>query len=140
MLIHGLVLAGAERHPDRIAFRWVDRDRTLTYAEAAEAMQRMAGALDSLGVQKGDRVTVVAHNGLDYLTAMLGAWRLGAIAALVNVRFADELEYYFADHAPKVVVYTHDLGEAVRRAPGRKADRGSSAWMGRRRARCRCRT
>jgi len=120
MLMHGLVLAGAERHPDRIALRWIDRDRTLTYAQAAQAMQRMAGALASLGVQKGDRVSVFAHNGLDYLVAMLGAWRLGAVAALVNVRFADELEYYFADHTPKVVVYTHDMGEAVRRAKGAK--------------------
>jgi acyl-CoA synthetase (AMP-forming)/AMP-acid ligase II len=118
MLMHGLVLAGAERHPDRIAFRWVERDRTLTYAETAQAMQRMAGALASLGVQKGDRVTLFAHNGLDYLVAMLGAWRLGAIAALVNVRFVDELDYYLADHAPKVAVYTHDMGEAVRRARG----------------------
>jgi len=118
MLMHGLVIAGAERHPDRIAFRWIDRDRTLTYAEAALAMQRMAGALASLGVQKGDRVSVIAHNGLDYLVAMLGAWRLGAIAALVNVRFADELNSYLADHTPRVVVYTHDMGEAVRRAKG----------------------
>ena len=39
MLMHGLVLAGAERHPDRIAFRWVDRDRAWTYAEAADAMR-----------------------------------------------------------------------------------------------------
>src|SRR5579863_5836251 len=116
MLMHGLIFAGAERHPDRVAFRWVDRDRAWTYAEAADATQRMAGALASLGVSKGDRVTVIAHNGLDYLAAMLGAWRLGAIAALVNARFAENLDYYFADHTPKVVIYSHDLGEAVRRA------------------------
>jgi acyl-CoA synthetase (AMP-forming)/AMP-acid ligase II len=120
MLMHGLVLAGAERHPEKRAFRWVDRDRAWTYAQAAEAMEHMAGALAALGVVKGDRVSVVAHNGLDYLAALLGAWRLGAIAALVNVRFADELDSYFADHTPKAVIYTHDLGEAVRRA-GAKA-------------------
>ena len=77
-------------------------------------MERMAGALASLGVAKGDRVTIFAHNGLDYLVAMLGAWRIGAIAATVNVKFANELGFYFADHTPKAVVYTHDMGEAVR--------------------------
>ena len=119
MLMHALVLTGAERHPDRVAFRWVDRDAELTYAQAADAMQRAAGALAALGVQRGDRVTIFAHNGLDYLTTMLGAWRIGAIAALVNVRFADQLAEYIADHTPRVVVYTHDQGEAVRRAaPG----------------------
>ena len=118
MLMHGLLLAGAERHPHRFAFRWVDHDAALTYAQAAEAMEKAAGALAALGVQRGDRVTIFAHNGLDYLTTMLGAWRIGAIAALVNVRFADALAEYLADHTPRVVVYTHDQGEAVRRAAG----------------------
>jgi long-chain acyl-CoA synthetase len=60
----------------------------------------MAGALASLGVGKGDRVTIFAHNGMDYLLAMFGAWRIGAVSALVNVQFAAELDYYFADHTP----------------------------------------
>ncbi|MEJ1158360.1 class I adenylate-forming enzyme family protein [Prosthecomicrobium sp. N25] len=116
MLMHQLLLDGADRTPDKLCFRWVDRDRTLTYAEAVVQMERMAGALHHLGVRKGDRVGLFAHNGMDYLAAMLGAWRLGAIAALVNVKFADELEYYWGDHEPKVVVYTHDMLPAVARA------------------------
>jgi acyl-coenzyme A synthetase/AMP-(fatty) acid ligase len=79
-------------------------------------MERCAGALHHLGVCKGDRVTIFAHNGMDYLIGMFACWRIGAIAALVNVRFADQLDYYFADHTPTVVIYTHDMGEAVRAA------------------------
>jgi len=116
MLMHRLVAAVAERQPEKPAIRWVDRDRSLTYAEADAAMERMAGGLASLGVQEGDRVTIFAHNGLDYVVAMLGAWRLGAVAATVNVKFADELAFYFGDHTPKAVVYTHDMGDVVRRA------------------------
>ena len=99
MLMHQLLYDGAKRHPDKLAFRWVDRDKTLTFAEAAAAMERFAGALHHLGVRKGDRVTIFAHNGMDYLVGLFACWRIGAIAALVNVRFADELDYYFADHA-----------------------------------------
>ena len=116
MLMHQLLLQNAARRPDAPAFRWVDRDRALSNSAAVEAMDVMAGAFHALGVRKGDRVAVFAHNGLDYVVAMLAAWRLGAISALVNVKFADELEYYFADHTPKVVVYTHDMDEAVNRA------------------------
>ena len=116
MLMHQLVLDGADRHPNRIALNWVDRKKALTYAEAAAAMNRLAGALASLGVGGGDRVTVFAHNGMDYLLAMLGAWRIGAIPALVNVKFADELSYYLSDHTPSAIVYTHDMLEPVRRA------------------------
>ncbi|MBB5751850.1 class I adenylate-forming enzyme family protein [Prosthecomicrobium pneumaticum] len=116
MLMHQLLLRGAERRPDKLAFRWVDRDRAVSYAEAVAGMEAFAGALADAGIGPGDRVTVVAHNGLDYLLTLFAAWRLGAIAALVNVRFADELDYYFDDHRPKVIVYTHDLHDKVRAA------------------------
>src|SRR5499433_2806214 len=116
MLMHQLLYDGAARHPDKIAFRWVDRDRTLTFAQAAVEMEHFAGALHQLGVRKGDRVTIFAHNGMDYLIALFACWRIGAIAALVNVRFADELDYYFADHEPSIVIYTHDMLDAVKRA------------------------
>jgi long-chain acyl-CoA synthetase len=118
MLMHKLLIDAAERRPDKLALRWVDRERSLTYAQAVDAMNRMAGALHSLGVRPGDRVSVFAHNGLDFVVAMLGTWRLGAIAALVNVRFADDLAYYFADHTPRIVIYTHDMMTAVKGAAG----------------------
>jgi long-chain acyl-CoA synthetase len=113
MLMHQLLIDGAERTPDKLALHWVDRDVALTYAQAVVSMEHMAGALASLGLKKGDRVTIFAHNGMDYLLAMFGAWRLGAIAALVNVQFAAELDYYFADHTPSLVIYTHDKADAV---------------------------
>lgn len=119
MLMHELLLKAAERAPERMAFRWVDRDRSISYAEMVRSMEAMAGALHALGVKKGDRVGVFAHNGMDYLIAMFGAWRVGAIAALVNVKFADELSWYFGDCTPSVVIYTHDMHDVVRRA---KAD------------------
>jgi long-chain acyl-CoA synthetase len=116
MLMHQLLIDGAARRPEKTALRWVDRDIALTFAEAVDGMERCAGALNHLGVRKGDRVSIVAHNGMDYLVAMFACWRIGAIAALINVRFAAELDDYFADHTPTVVIYTHDLGPQVARA------------------------
>ena len=109
MLMHQLLTRGANRVPDKTAFHWTDRGRRLTYAQAVVAMEAAAGLLHHLGVRKGDRVSIVAHNGLDYLVAMFGCWRVGAIAALVNVKLADDLDYYFGDHDPTLVIYTHDL-------------------------------
>ena len=131
MLMHQLLLDNAERRPSQTAFRWVDRDVTLTNAEAVAAMERFAGALHHLGVRKGDRVTIFAHNGMDYLVGMFACWRIGAIAALVNVRFADQLPYYFADHTPSVVIYTHDMGDAGARRGARGAVGPASRLHGR---------
>lgn len=119
MLMHQLLRDGAARRPDKIALRWVDRDIALTFAESVVAMEHYAGALHELGVRKGDRVTIFAHNGMDYLLGLFACWRIGAIAALVNVKFADELDYYFADHSPSVVIYTHDMHTAVAAAAAR---------------------
>jgi long-chain acyl-CoA synthetase len=119
MLMHQLLRDGAARTPDKIALRWVDRNIALSFADAVAAMERYAGALHALGVGKGDRVTVIAHNGMDYVLGLFACWRIGAIAALVNVRFADELDYYFADHSPCMVIYTHDLGDKVGAAASR---------------------
>jgi long-chain acyl-CoA synthetase len=116
MLMHRVLIDGAERTPDKPALHWVDRNVTLTYAQAVARMEDMAGALASLGLRRGDRVTIFAHNGMDYLLAMFGAWRVGAIAAVVNVQFASELEYYLADHTPSIVIYTHDMVDPVKRA------------------------
>ncbi|MDR3496719.1 MAG: class I adenylate-forming enzyme family protein [Ancalomicrobiaceae bacterium] len=116
MLMHHLLEQSARRIPDRIAFRWVDRGRTLSYGEAVAAMKAMAGALADIGVRPGDRVLIFAHNGLDYLVAMLGIWRLGAISALVNVKYADDLAYYVDDHRPVTIIYTHDMQAPVKAA------------------------
>ena len=116
MLMHSLLLNGAWRQPEKTAFLWVDRKVSLTYSKAVQEMEYFAGALHHLGVAPGDRVTIFAHNGMEYLLGMFACWRIGAIAALVNIRFAGELEYYLKDHQPKVVIYTHDMNEPLRRA------------------------
>ena len=50
MLMRGLLLVGAERHPDKVAFHRTNRHRGLSYAEAVDQIGRMAGALHSLNV------------------------------------------------------------------------------------------
>ena len=115
MRFHQLVVDGAARRPDRTAIHWVDRDRRLTWAELAAGMERVAGALASLGVKKGDRVGIFAHNGNDYVLTMLGAWRLGAISAHINVQYADTLDYYLNDCTPSVLIYTHDQLPAIQK-------------------------
>jgi long-chain acyl-CoA synthetase len=110
-----LLLDGAARRPERTALHWIDRDRRLTWAEAATGMERVAGALAALGVKKGDRVAIFAHNGNDYVLAMFGAWRLGAISAHVNVQYADTLDYYLNDCTPSVLIYTGDHLATVQR-------------------------
>lgn len=115
MRFHQLLVDGANRRPDNVALHWIDRDRRLTYAEAAAGAERVAGALAALGVKKGDRVGIFAHNGNDYALAMFGAWRLGAISAHINLQYADTLDYYLNDCTPSVLIYTGDHLPTIQR-------------------------
>ena len=103
----------AWRLPDQPFIYWSDRKRSLTYAEGEMQSDKLAGALAMLGVQKTDRVAIFAHNGLDYVIAMFGIWKLGAISAHISVLQKDNLEYFVKDSAPKVMIYTGDMHGAI---------------------------
>ena len=96
------------------AVHWVDRDRALTYKEAVDAMARAAAALSGFGVPPGGRVGLFAHPGLDYVVALLGAWRLGATAVLVDLADKDRFHELMTAAAPHAVVYTNDHFDYVR--------------------------
>ncbi len=96
------------------AVHWVDRDRALTYKEAVDAMARAAAVLAGFGVPPGGRVGLFAHPGLDYVVALLGAWRLGATAVLVDLADKDRFHELMTAAAPHAVVYTNDHFDYVR--------------------------
>ena len=54
--------------------------RSLTYAELAEQVQRVAGGLRDLGVDSGDRVLLLLPDGPEFIAVFLGCIRIGAVA------------------------------------------------------------
>ncbi|MEQ5787355.1 acetate--CoA ligase [Erythrobacter sp. NFXS35] len=64
--------------------------RKLTYGELHCEVVRMANALKSLGVRKGDRVTIYMPMIVEGVTAMLACARLGAVHSVVFGGFSPE--------------------------------------------------
>ena len=82
-----------------------DTVTTFTYAELLDRTERLAGALASLGVTKGDRVVIYMPMVPEAAIAMLASARLGAIHSVVFGGFAAaELASRIADAKPKVIV------------------------------------
>lgn len=75
LLPHAVERAAA-RSPDRDAVRCAGQ--ALTYAELADQAERLAGALMSQGVRRGDRVGIHAGKGLAATVAMYGIMKAGA--------------------------------------------------------------
>ncbi len=77
----------------------------ITYAELRDRVARLAGALASRGVAKGDRVVIYMPMVPEALVAMLACARLGAIHSVVFGGFAaHELAVRIDDAAPKAVI------------------------------------
>jgi fatty-acyl-CoA synthase len=87
---------GARAHPGRAALVFGDVART--HGQLHERAGRLAGALESEGVGRGDRVAMLLHNGFEFVEALLACHRLGAVAVPVNFRLApDEIAYVLRD-------------------------------------------
>ena len=91
--------------PDREALTMLPSGRRYTYAELNARANRLANWMRELGVEKGDRVSILAHNGTEYLDLVYGLAKIGAILAPLNWRLvARELVYIVNDCQPKVLL------------------------------------
>jgi acyl-CoA synthetase (AMP-forming)/AMP-acid ligase II len=89
--------------PDRPAL--IAGSRSVTYAELAERIRRLAGGLSRLGVARGDRVAWIGPNHVAFLEAFFAVGRLGAVLAPVNHRLApDERALVLEDTEPAVLL------------------------------------
>src|SRR5262245_470020 len=89
----------APRHPALIV-----GNRTLTYAELAGRVRRLANGLQRLGVARGDRVAWLGSNHPAFLESLFDAGLLGAALAPVNHRLdAGAVRSILMDSDPSVL-------------------------------------
>ena len=79
--------------------------RRYSYSELTELTARCAGAIQHLGVSKGDRVLIYMPMIAEAVVAMLACARIGAIHSVVFGGFAaNELAKRIDDAAPRLVI------------------------------------
>ncbi|MCI0678968.1 MAG: acetate--CoA ligase [Actinobacteria bacterium] len=95
-------------HGDQVAYHWVGEPgdkRTLTYAEVAKEVNRLANGLRSLGLVKGDRVALYMGMIPELPIAMLACARLGLVHSAVFGGFSSEaLSSRIIDASARVVI------------------------------------
>jgi fatty-acyl-CoA synthase len=86
----------------------VYRDQvTLTYRQWKERVHRLAGALVSVGVKRGDTVAVLEWDSHRYLEMYYAIPMLGAVLHTINVRLSPEQMVYTIEHAEDDVIICH---------------------------------
>ena len=96
-----LVLERVRRiYPEREVVGVRGGERTsVTYAELAERVDRLASALGRLGIGPGDRVATFAWNCQEHLEGYLAVPCTGAVLHTVNVRLFEDQVAYIVNHA-----------------------------------------
>ncbi len=105
----------AERTPGKLALVDAHTGLQLTYKELDQRINRFSNFLqDELGIQHGDRISILAMNSASYYEILFACGRIGAILNTLNWRLAPpELTYILQDCAPKVLIYEPVFADAV---------------------------
>jgi acetyl-CoA synthetase len=100
----------AEADSDRVALRYVGVDgstESLTFGQLRDRSNAFANALESAGVDRGDRVFSYMSRVPDHYAAMIGTLKRGAVWGSVNERFGpDGIAYRLDDCDARAVVTT----------------------------------
>jgi len=101
--------------PDRLAI--IDTGKTpewrLTFRQMNARANRLANWLrDAAGVVKGDRVAILAHDGVEHLDTFFACGKLGAIHTALNWRLhPQELAGIVATTMPRVLIFSADQAD-----------------------------
>lgn len=99
-----LITRSARYFPERTAF--VMDDRSISFRELNARVNRLANALVSLGLAKGDRVALLFQNSLAYLEAHLSVYKAGLVWVRLNSRLTPaELKGMMDDSGAKALLH-----------------------------------
>ncbi|MFL5425151.1 MAG: long-chain fatty acid--CoA ligase [Myxococcales bacterium] len=92
--------------PDReLVARTKDGTERSTYGQLADRVRRLAGSLERIGVQPGDRVATFAWNSIRHLELYLAVPSMGAVLHTLNIRLFEEDLRYIVGHAEDKVIF-----------------------------------
>ncbi|QFY62266.1 long-chain fatty acid--CoA ligase [Rhizobium grahamii] len=100
------------RYANRVAFS--SMGKSLTYGELESQTRKIAAWLQSIGLEKGDRVAVMMPNVLQNPVAVYGILRAGFVVVNVNPLYTPrELEHQLRDSGAKAIFVLENFARTV---------------------------
>ncbi|MGB8012003.1 MAG: long-chain fatty acid--CoA ligase [Terriglobales bacterium] len=128
-MIHGDVLGERSRlSPNKEALICVPSGMRLTYAELNDRAIRCARFFaQQCGLEKGDRVGILAKNRVEFLDAFFAAGKSGVILVPLNTRLTPaELGVILKDSGAKALLYD---GESAAKVRNLKQENSLAHWI-----------
>jgi len=108
----------AVRYPDEPCIKYGDLE--LSKKDFNSRINRLAHALQGLGVKKGTRFAALMANSNVFLEVLLALNKLGGIMVPLNFRLAvPELEYILNDSEPTGIIYSPEFADAAEALRGK---------------------
>ena len=103
MGIASLFKQTAQRLPDKVAIEF--EDQRVTFKEIDAQGNKVANALQSIGIVKGDRVAQFIPNSLELVYSLVGNFKNGSIVVPMNISFKEqEIHHILHDSGAKAVI------------------------------------
>jgi acyl-CoA synthetase (AMP-forming)/AMP-acid ligase II len=107
-----IVARNAKQLADRPAI--TDDAQSITQAELAQRSLLFASAMHNLGLRKGNRVSMLSMNCLDFISAYIATSLGGTILNTVNFRLAAaEIAWTINDASPRIVIFEAQYSELI---------------------------
>ncbi|RMX04092.1 long-chain fatty acid--CoA ligase [Corticibacter populi] len=109
-----------DRYGSRTAFSFMGQD--FSYASIERLSGRLAAYLQSLGLQKGERVAVMLPNIIQYPIAAAAVMRAGLVLVNVNPLYTvRELQHQLQDAGAKAIVVLENFADTLQQCIGETA-------------------
>ena len=111
-----MVLTTTALHADNRALRFARAGgwTEMSYAELGDAVRDIARGLMALGIQRGDRVSILSGTRAEWTLADLGSLCAGAVVAPIYHTNAAEECRYVLEHAGSRVVFCEDAEQVAK--------------------------
>ena len=114
LFVDDLLKQAYEKHPENIAIRFMGK--SMTYAELYRSAVACAHALRRMGIQQGDRVSVMLPNCPQYVISYFGILMAGAVVVQTNPLYVErELTYQLQDSGAETIIALDLVYPKIRR-------------------------
>jgi long-chain acyl-CoA synthetase len=113
--VNTLLEEHARRRPDKVFIESPDQGSRITFGDFERLTRRFANFLAGEGIGRGDRISLLADNGIEPLIVFWGGLRAGVIVNPINVEIREKhVSQILHDVAPKAVFWSRELASDLR--------------------------
>ena len=109
-----LIEESFRKYADETAYSFMGKD--VSYAETDQQSRALGAYLQSLGLQRGDRVAIMMPNVPQYPAAVAAVLRAGMVVVNVNPLYTPrELEHQLKDSGAKAIIIVENFGATLQK-------------------------